>query len=116
MPFHDHRRWAITDVADPEELATMLTEQTWTCCTGYRHAGYLYLNDATSENGAQEYAVIREADGQQIESVTFSWINTKLARIAIDQITTGDLHIDMGRFDLSRIEPAATHKRCRHCA
>lgn len=117
MPFHDRRRWAITDIPDSAKLAELLTEYTWTCCTGFRHAGHLYLNDSTSENGAQEYAVIREADLVQIESITFGWMTADRALGYIEDVTRGfDEPLYLGRMAADRIEPAAQHKRCRHCA
>lgn len=116
MPFHQSRRWSVVPIEEAAQLAHLLTERTWTCCQGFRHAGYLYLNDATSEDGAQEYAVIREADGRQVESITFSWLDTERAVEHIANITSGELCEDLGSFDLSRIEPFADHRRCRHCA
>lgn len=56
---HCKRRWSVAPVATAEELAHMLTERTWTLCSGFSvvgHDGYLFLNDATSEDGAGEYA------------------------------------------------------------
>jgi len=79
---HSKRRWQVTPVATAQDLANKLTDMTWTCCTGFRHNRFLWLNDATSANGAQEYAVVWLADGQsdfgqlcgtQVESVTFGW-------------------------------------------
>jgi hypothetical protein len=70
---HNKRRYQVRDIPTDEELATELQRCTWCGCTGFRRAGYLWLNDAFSEDGAQEYAVIREADWQQVESITVSW-------------------------------------------
>ena len=68
---HTHRTWQVSDVATADELADKLTDYTWTGCTAWRLQGVLFLNDSFSEDGAQEYAVIR--DGIQIDSITFSW-------------------------------------------
>jgi hypothetical protein len=76
---HDRRRWVVNAVASAEELAHMLSKRTWTLCSGFYvhgHPDYLFLNDATSENGAGEYAVVKggmEGPHVQVESVTFSW-------------------------------------------
>jgi hypothetical protein len=74
---HSKRRWSVVRVSSAEDLARILTETTWCCCCGFELAGYLFLNDATSADGAQEYAVVkRGADGEawrQVESITFSW-------------------------------------------
>jgi hypothetical protein len=74
---HAHRRYRITDIHEPAELADMLTQRTWTTCTGFRYDGLLFLNDAFGPDGAQEYAVVRERDGMQIESWTCSWMTTE---------------------------------------
>lgn len=74
---HRSRRWSLTLVASSHELATKLTEHTWTTCTGFECNGWLFLNDSTSADGAQEYAVVRrDSDGnaRQYESVTFGWM------------------------------------------
>jgi hypothetical protein len=58
---HKHRCSCVGPIEDPAQLAEWLTQRSWTLCTGFAIAGYLFLNDATSEDGAQEYAV-EEAD------------------------------------------------------
>jgi len=73
---HQNRIWHVAEIATKEELAEKLTGYTWTGCTGWKLAGVLFLNDATSGDGAQEYAVIVEphpGEYFQIESITFSW-------------------------------------------
>jgi hypothetical protein len=68
------RRWRITDVAAVEDLADKLTQHSWVMCTGFRHAGLLFLNDSLPDSD-QEYAVVREADSVQIDSWTCSWMS-----------------------------------------
>ncbi len=90
--FHRQRRWCVTPAASPEELAGKLTEQTWTLCTAFELAGYLFLNDSTSEDGAQEYAVVRVTDAGvhiQVESITFSWCTRERALELIRQVLAG---------------------------
>ena len=76
---HNRRRWCVSAVATAEELAEKLTQHTWTLCTGFfvpTHPHYLFLNDATHEDGAGEFGVVAGGmDGPhiQIESITFSW-------------------------------------------
>jgi len=74
-----NRRWRITDVATLEELAEKLIHHSWCLCTGFRvivgglggRDELLALNDAFSEDGAQEFAILR--NGVQVESLTASW-------------------------------------------
>jgi len=70
---HKDRIWRVESVTDAATLAAHLTEMTWTGCSAFERNGLLYLNDSTSGDGAQEYAVIRRSDMRQIESVTFRW-------------------------------------------
>lgn len=74
---HKDRCWRITDAACVEQLAELLTERTWTLCTGFRLGGVLFLNDATGPDGAQEYAAVRESDSVQVESWTCSWMTAE---------------------------------------
>lgn len=74
------RNWCLHIVDSVEELATKLTEQTWTLCTAFAVNGfeqYVFVNDSTGEDNAQEYAVVLLAKDQtiQIESLTVSWSN-----------------------------------------
>ena len=58
---HTKRRWMVSVVDSPQTLAEMLTDRTWTLCSGFTVAGheeYLFLNDAFHADGAQEYAVL----------------------------------------------------------
>src|SRR6266571_4231859 len=58
--FHDKRRWYLSEVESPVALAEKLTRHTWTLCTGFYVRGfenYLFLNDATHEDGALEIGV-----------------------------------------------------------
>ena len=42
---------------------------TWTLCTGWRCNGYLWLNDATSKDRAQDYTVMHDASAQMPRDV-----------------------------------------------
>ena len=90
---HKRRLWTVAYVSTIRDLAEKLTERSWCLCTGFQIGGYAFLNDATSEDGAQEYAVIRtdkllftKTDRprnqnervytvDQVESVTASWMD-----------------------------------------
>ena len=92
----------LKEVSDLEELAELLTEHTWTLCTGFRlvAAGQelLILNDSTSENGAQEYGVFL-LDGRQVESVTFGWCTRERASQILRDTLSGR-HEQMGVYRL----------------
>lgn len=118
--FHPDRRFNVVAEEDPEALAGKLTRQTWTGCTGFEHAGYLFLNDSTGPDAAQEFAVFRKERGPtgmfvQIEGVTFSWMDAAEALQLIREIARGAcdnvMHIE---HDLT-IETPANHGQCRHC-
>jgi hypothetical protein len=118
--FHDNRVWCVTRVASPEELAQKLTTVTWCCCTGFALDGYLWLNDATSPDGAQEYAVLKMACGNgkavQIESITFGWSSEAEALAFIRHTLSGaDDQNGFHREVEPRFETPAEH-RCGHCA
>lgn len=74
---HSNRWHRVAVVDDLPELAEKVTQRTWTLCSGFRYRNLLFLNDAFSEDGAQEYAVVRLVDGHpptQVESYTCSWM------------------------------------------
>lgn len=116
------RRYRVTDVEPDglDELAARLQSIVQTLCTGYRWNGLLLLNDATSEDGAQEYAVIRESTGRQIESLTCSWYETP-DRLAADLRALADgTHWAPLEEDAhsNRVEVSLNHgeQPCRYCA
>ena len=84
------RTYQVATVEDVAELAKKMTEMTWTLCTGFRHRGLLLLNDATCEDGAAEYAIIDEATGKQIESLTASWMSAEELAAAVTQYANGE--------------------------
>lgn len=117
---HRNRLWSISPVDDPEELAQMLTERTWCLCSGFEIGGYWFLNDATSEDGAQEYAVVKINPGgtpRQVESITMSWCTLEEALDYIQQ-TLAHLfdNASHARNVTPQVEPAGDHDRCHLCA
>lgn len=115
--FHSERTWGPPrKVATAEELAELLTERTWCLCSAFEHAGYLYLNDAISEDGAQEYAVLRRTPPgfRQIESITFSWCSTPRALEIIGEIAAGKY--DTEGHDVSPQFDLAIDHCCDLCA
>ncbi len=91
---HAKRIWTLAPVASAEELAAKLTGFGWCLCSGFfvdGHEDLLFLNDSTSEDGAQEYAAVRrEAEGCfQVESVTFGWMTRERALDVIRALLAG---------------------------
>jgi hypothetical protein len=118
---HDARRWCVSPVDSAEELAHKLTEYTWTCCTAFEFQSYLWLNDATCADGAQEYAVVKRNGPQgkplQIESITFSWCDFAKALAYIERTLRGDDDgNDFAREVTPVLETPDQHGRCHHCA
>ncbi len=117
MPFHDYRRWKYEDVSDMEDLAKRLTSHIVTLCTGYRHRGYFYLNDAIHEEGAGEYAIVRESDLRQVESITFSWCTVEQALGYIQEVSSGTYDGEnYGSISNTQVLPAAEHRGCPLCS
>lgn len=117
---HDKRTWCVAPVDSAEELARKLTEMTWTLCTAFELEGYLFINDATSEDGAGEFAVVkRRGDGTflQVESVTFSWCSYEDALEHIRRAITGqDDANDFAKPVTPQLESPEEHGRCHLCA
>lgn len=108
---HTDKVFQVVDVATIEALTTDLTEHTWTRCTGFRLQGLLFLNDSFSEDGAQEYAIVR--DGRQVESITFSWQSRAEVYSTIAWLIGGGGD-DYGAVKVTLEEPDAHH--CGLCA
>ena len=119
--FHRNRVWCVTSVRSAEELARKLTEITWTCCTAFELGGYLWLNDATSPDGGQEYAAVKKAgpNGRplQVESITFSWCDYPTALDYVQRtLRGGDEGSDFAREVSPALQTPEEHGRCCHCA
>jgi hypothetical protein len=118
---HKARCWALHEVASAEKLARMLVERTWTLCSGFYvhgHGDHVFLNDATSEDGAQEYAVARRsAEGWlQIESFTMSWSDEGRALLLIKEILAGEFDSVEYAFAVQpRLEMPGRHGCCSLC-
>jgi hypothetical protein len=119
--FHHDRVWCVTAAASAEDLARKLTEITWTCCTAFELGGYLWLNDATSPDGGQEYSVLKRfgPGGRplQVESITFSWCDHATALEYIQRTLRGeDDENSFAREVEPHLQKPAEHGRCHHCA
>ena len=119
--FHNDRVCCVTRVDSAEDLARRLTETTWTCCTAFELGEYLWLNDATSADGGQKYAVVRRVGPNgnpiQIESTTFSWCDYDEALGHIERTLRGeDDQNDFAHEVKLSLETPEQHGRCCHCA
>lgn len=119
---HQRRVHCLHPVPTTEELARMLMEQTWTLCSAFvvvGHEDYLFLNDATHEDGAGEYAVIKKLpDGRfnQVESITFSWSDRQKSLLYIENTLDG--WFDEADFVVQvrpTIQTPEQHGRCHLC-
>lgn len=121
---HEHRTWCVWEVASPEELAEKLTSTTWCCCSAFRvrgHPRYVWLNDATSADGAQEYAACRLTERAdtviQLESITVSWCDYERLLLFIRATLRGDDDCSKWAHEVpAMIQTADAHGRCGHCA
>lgn len=121
---HANRVWCVTPKASPEEVARLLSEATWTLCTAIGLSCYLFLNDSTGEEAAQEYAVLKrpaEPGGPhvQVESITFGLCDEAKALDYVRKVIAGEF--DAGHFATPvrpRLETPAEHKArfCQACA
>lgn len=115
---HTRRRWNVsTRPASPDELAEMLTGRTWTLCHGVRIGRALWLNDSTSEDAVQEYAVLDAATLEQIESVTVSWCSPDKLAAYLAQSSIGALPRPwpFGSIRPAQIAYDAPYPHCRFC-
>ncbi|MCI0541279.1 MAG: hypothetical protein L0Z50_39265 [Verrucomicrobiales bacterium] len=116
------RRWCVSTVATPQELARMLTERTWTLCSGFivqGHPDVLFVNDATHEDGAGEWGVVRRIDSKlvQVESITMSWASYEQALQYIEDALAGKMDgNDFARPVTLHLDTPAQHGRCHLCA
>ncbi len=120
---HTSRTWCIFPIATPEDLAHKLAESTWCLCTAFEIGDYLFLNDATSEDGAAEYAVLKKpatagAPYIQLESITASWMTEERLLEFISRTLVGEigLEVEWAREVRPRLESSEQHKRCHLCA
>ena len=116
---HKQRIHCVGPVDTAEHLAEKLAGSTWCLCTGFYVEGHpddLFLNDATHEDGAGEYGVIKKTpDGfMQVESITFSWCDVPKACDYIDKALRGEFD-SQGWPVTVHLDESPKH-RCHLCA
>ena len=117
--WHSNRDWCVAPIESAEMLARKLADMTWCCCQAFVIGDYFWLNDSTSPDGAQEYAVLkREGDKfVQIESITFGWMDHDSILQAIqDTLAGNDDENDFRKDVVPTLETPEVHNRCQHCA
>lgn len=72
---HINRKFNVMKLESFKALAKILFNGTQCLCTGFQLGYFIFLNDSFSEDGAQEYAVIKH--GVQIDSLTVSWMESE---------------------------------------
>ncbi len=117
---HKDRTWRITKIDSAGELAEELTEYIGCLCNGFELDGYWFLNDSTSENGAQEYAIVRKPSDDrpalQVESITMGWCTYHEALNFIEEAIDGTYDkSDYAHEVKPKIDRSEKH-RCYHCA
>jgi hypothetical protein len=116
---HSQRIWFINPVADPDWLADQLCDHTCVGCQAFELDGYVYANDSTCGDGAQEYAVLRPVSNReyvQVESITFSWCSVTQAREYIARVSRGQFNSNhYGVISRSRFQTMAEHGHCPLC-
>ena len=87
---------------------------------------FLFLNDSTSPDGAQEYAVIvdrnyllntegsHDPHAQQVESATFGWMTEEKARELLERYARGEGYCDPWETPIT-VERPEVHRRCGAC-
>ena len=108
---HGNRRFGVYDVTSVGELVENFTRHTWTLCTVFSLQDLMFCNDSLSEDGAQEYALVRA--GQQIASLTVSWMSRAEVHNTLDWLLRGGGEDD--RPVRPALEPAEDH-HCPSCA
>ena len=116
---HKHRTWGLASVPSAVDLARKLTEHVWTPCTGFYakdHPEVLFLNDSTSGNGAQEYAVVYRVGTKLIqgESITFGWCSFEEGLAYVRKALDKTMY-NMG-YSIVRPTLEETGHRCSDCA
>lgn len=144
--FHDNRRWCVTPVQSVDELVDKLLNYSWCCCAAFELGEYVWLNDSTSPDAVQEYAVVHRSVGvapayRQVESITVGWCTPQQLTALAHSIhhgserrapaegpvararSVGDLleylGADAAALDAPvqpQLETPETHGRCGHCA
>jgi hypothetical protein len=118
---HENRVFCLAVVDTDEELAEKLIDFTWCRCAAFQlraSPDTLFLNDSTSPDGIQEYAVLRCVEGSwfQVESITFGWIKSlEDAARYVREAVTGVYDPDARRWGAFEPHFHEPEDPCEHC-
>ena len=117
---NDKRRRVVYPIDSPEALAEKLSNHSWCCCNGFRLGKYLFLNDAFSEDGAQEFGVLIDDGGdvyRQLDSATISWMEADDVLAYVLSVSNGELDdAAYATLPKDRVQTPKERGRCRLCA
>ncbi len=122
---HDKRVWCVQEFDSVEAFANELITTYATCmCHAAMilgHPDYIFLNDSTSEDAVQEWAIVKGGiDGtshRQIESLTVSWCDDEEIIESILRALSGDDDEAFFSHKISspRLETPEVHDTCGLC-
>lgn len=108
---HQNRSFSVND-STVDEFINWVKNHTMTLCSGFKIERLVFLNDSSSEDSLQEYAVIDTRSGKQIESITVSWIEADRLREMVQGYLNGSKGCDLGSVKF-KVHPKGGD--CRHC-
>ena len=102
--------------------AELKRHTSWVGCAGFQLGQVLLMNDSSSEDGAQEFAVVVADSGHQVESLTVSWFEEERLAGTLERLANGHEWVTMerdwpaGQDPRERIDTPHAHGRCALCA
>ena len=106
---HAKRQHDVKEYADLGVMCDKLINHSWCLCAGFKWKSITLLNDSTSEDALQEYAVIK--NGRAIESLTVSWIKADKLAEYIQEYEANTHGADFGP-----VQPQSHPRDCDLCA
>lgn len=116
---HTERQFAVREVETLDELVVELATKDWCCCCAFRWGRWLFCNDSTGPDGAQEYGLfdMEMTPPRQVETFTIGWMKPERFRELVGALPEGLSAEVWESFDggLPKLEPAEQHEPCQHC-
>ena len=112
---HKSRRYVVRAMATLADTVAKLAHGNYCGCVGISFNGTVYLNDATSGDGVEEWAVFR--NGRQVESITFGWMSPAEIEETVRRMDAEPWDAFKGRgSSLPQIQTRQEHGTCPCCA